>query len=231
MPPIIQLENIHKAYYLSNGTRIPVLNGVSLTIKQGEFVALMGHSGSGKSTLLNILWFLHTADTGSYLLKGEDISQYKDDTASSYIRNKIFGFIFQLYFLIPRLDALHNVMLPALYAWKDSQEAKEKAIHYLKQVGLSDKMTNKPSELSGWQQQRVAIARALMNAPDIILADEPTGALDATTSKEVMELISSFHTQGKTIIMVTHEPDIARYAQRIIYLKDGVVESEDWKIA
>lgn len=227
---IICLENIYKSYYLTNSQKIPVLNGISLSIQSWEFVALMGHSGSGKSTLLNIIWFLHTADAGTYRLKNEDISSFTDDIASSYIRNRVFGFVFQLYYLIPRMNVLGNVMLPALYHGMDHTLAKEKALYYLGKVWLQDKIHNKPSELSGGQQQRVSIARALINEPDIILADEPTGALDSSTSQEVMSLLSYFHQQGKTIIMVTHENDIAHYAQRIIYLKDGLVLDNDKKL-
>lgn len=230
MSSIISLSSIYKSYYLSNGVEIEVLKGVDLDIQAGEFVALMGHSGSGKSTLLNIIWFLHTANTGSYIFNGEDISAFKDDIASSYIRNRKLGFVFQQYFLIPRLNAIQNVMLPAMYAWMNEKDAKEKAIMYLEKVWLGDKLNNKPSELSGWQQQRVAVARALINEPDIILADEPTGALDSTTGKEVMELISYLNKQGKTIIMVTHETEIARYANRVIYLKDGKVENHNYSL-
>jgi putative ABC transport system ATP-binding protein len=227
---IIRLSSIYKSYFLSNGIEVPVLKGVDLSIQPGEFVSLMGHSGSGKSTLLNILGFLHTANTGTYLFDGEDISNYKDDVTTSYIRNRKIGFIFQLYYLIPRMNALQNVMLPAIYAWLSHHQAKEKALYYLDKVWLNDKIHNKPSELSWGQQQRVSIARSLINEPDLILADEPTGALDSVTGKEIMELIESFHKVGKTIIMVTHEKDIAAYAQRIIYLKDGVVDDHNYLI-
>lgn len=169
------------------------------------------------------MWLLHPADDGMYEFDGEDISLYRDDFSASYIRNRKLGFIFQLYYLIPRLTALENVMLPAIYAEQDFQTRKEKAMYYLTQVGLGDKIYNKPSELSWGQQQRVSIARALINDPDIIFADEPTGALDSTTTHEVMELISGLNKAGKTIIMVTHERDVAAYAKRIITLKDGKV--------
>lgn len=225
---IVKLSQIKKSYYLSNGDEISVLKWVDVEIKEGEFIALMGHSGSGKSTLLNIIWLLHPLGSGSYFLKWEDISNYSDDYSSSYIRNRKIGFIFQSYFLVPRLSALDNVILPLKYAKIDPVERKKKAIRYLQDVGLWDKLHNRPSELSWGQQQRVAIARALINEPDIILADEPTGALDMQTSKDIMELISSLHKQGKTIIMVTHESDVARYAQRIIYLKDGIVADSDY---
>ena len=206
------------------------MKGVDLTINRGEFVALMGHSGSGKSTLLNVMGLLHPADDGIYELDGEDIGLYRDDYSASYIRNRKLGFIFQLYYLIPRLTALENVMLPAMYAEKDPHMRRERAMHYLDKVGLGNKMDNRPSELSGGQQQRVSIARALINEPDIILADEPTGALDSTTSHEVMELISGLNEGGKTVIMVTHEKDVAAYANRVIMLKDGKVENHNHSI-
>lgn len=225
--PIISLSGITKSYYLSNQVEIPVLKWIDLTIARGEFVALMGHSGSGKSTLLNVMGLLHPADDGIYELDGEDISLYRDDFSASYIRNRKLGFIFQLYYLIPRLNALENVMLPALYAEQNPEERYEKAKYYLEKVGLGDKMYNKPSELSWGQQQRVSIARALINEPEIIFADEPTGALDATTTHEVMELIKSLNKDGTTVVMVTHEKDVAAYASRIIMLKDGKVESNN----
>lgn len=231
MSSVVTLSGIKKSYFLTNGEEIPVLKWVELDIKEGEFIALMWHSGSGKSTLLNIIWLLHPLWSGSYLLKWEDITKYADDYSSSYIRNRKIGFIFQSYFLIPRLSALDNVVLPLKYTQLDPKQRKEKAKQYLQNVGLWDKLYNKPSELSWGQQQRVAIARALINEPDIILADEPTGALDMQTSKDIMELISSLHQQGKTIIMVTHEPEVARYAQRIIYLKDGIVADSDYTLS
>ena len=223
MAPIISLSGIRKSYYLSNKIEIPVLKGIDLTIERGEFVALMGHSWSGKSTLLNVMGLLHPADDGIYELDGEDISLYRDDFSASYIRNRKLWFVFQLYYLIPRLNALENVMLPAIYAEHDENLRREKAKYYLSKVGLGDKMYNKPSELSGGQQQRVSIARALINDPEIIFADEPTGALDSTTTKEVMELISDLNKGGKTVIMVTHEKDVAAYAKRVVMLKDGIV--------
>lgn len=225
--PIISLAGIKKSYYLSNKIEIPVLKWINLTINRGEFVALMGHSGSGKSTLLNVMGLLHPADDGVYELDGEDISLYRDDYSASYIRNRKLGFIFQLYYLIPRLTALENAMLPSMYAEQNKETRREKAMYYLSRVGLGDKMHNKPSELSGWQQQRVSIARALINNPDIIFADEPTGALDSATTAEVMELISDLNKEWKTIIMVTHEKDVAAYASRIITLKDGKVDNHN----
>lgn len=225
---IIKLEKVYKSYYLWDKTEIPVLKWIDLDIKRWEFVALMWYSWSGKSTLLNIIWLLHPLDDGLYEFEWEDISQYKDDYSASYIRNRKIGFIFQSYFLIPRLSALWNVMLPTLYAQEDPLSRKTRALAYLEKVWLWDKLANKPSELSWWQQQRVAIARALINEPDLILADEPTWALDHTTSKEIMQLITSLNEMGKTIIMVTHDKDIAKYATRIIYLKDGEVVDHNY---
>lgn len=227
---IIQMKDIRKSYYLSNGVEIPVLKGLDLELKAWEFVALMGHSGSGKSTLLNIIGFLHTMDHGSYAFAGSDVTAYHDDDSLSYIRNRKIGFIFQQYFLIPRLSARENVVLPTLYAEEDVTKRKEKAAYYLDKVGLADKIENKPSELSGGQQQRVAIARALVNEPSLILADEPTGALDSTTGNEIMELIKGLHAQGTSIVMVTHEANIAAYASRVIYLADGKILDDDYKI-
>lgn len=224
---LIEMEDVTKSYYLPNGDEIPVLKDIDLQIEKGSFVTLMWPSGSGKSTLLNIIWFLHPSSGGTYLYGEEDVSAFKDDTTLSYIRNRKCGFIFQQYFLIPRLTALQNVMLPAMYAWLSHKMRVDKAASILEQVGLGDKLANRPWELSGWQQQRVAIARALMNDPELILADEPTGALDSKNGAEVMELIQSFRAQGTTVIMVTHEQFIAEYADRIIYLKDGKVVEYD----
>lgn len=228
--PIISLSQVTKSYYLSNKVEIPVLKWIDLTIAPGEFVALMWHSGSGKSTLLNIIWLLHPLGGWLYELEWEDISNYTDDYSASYIRNRKIGFIFQSYFLIQRMSALDNVILPTLYANLSPEERIIKAKSYLEQVGLWDKMYNKPSEMSWWQQQRVAIARALINEPDIILADEPTWALDQQTGKEIMDLVTALNKQWKTIIMVTHDAHIAEYASRIIYLKDGLVVDHDYKL-
>ena len=221
---LIQMNNITKSYYLASGQEIPVLKWIDVSIEEGESVALMGPSGSGKSTLLNIIGFLHPSTAGEYLFLGEDVSEFKDDVTLSYIRNKKCGFIFQQYFLIPRLTAVQNVMLPGTYAWYTKREWIEKATKLLQKVGLGDKLHNKPNELSWGQQQRVAIARSLMNDPNLILADEPTWALDSTTSQEVIELIMSFKEQGTTIVMVTHEEKIASFADRIIRLNDGVIQ-------
>nr|MDD3720848.1 ABC transporter ATP-binding protein [Candidatus Gracilibacteria bacterium] len=230
MKTLIELKDLHKSYYLENGTEIPVLKGVDLSIKENEFVALMGESGSGKSTLLNILGCLHPLTSGTYELEGEDISELKDDEALSYIRNIKIGFIFQQFYLFPRLSAIENVTLPAIYAETSSKERTQKAIELLKRVGLEAKIDSKPGEMSGGQQQRVAIARALINSPDIILADEPTGNLDSVTTEEIIKLLLELKASGKTIIMVTHAHDVAKNADRVIFLKDGKVLSEDYKL-
>lgn len=221
--PIITLRNLTKSYYLSTGEEIPVLRDIDLTIRQGEFVALMGESGSGKSTLLNVLGFLHPLSGGQYLLEGEDVSELRDDEALSYIRNRKIGFIFQQFHLLPRLSILENVALPGIYADQSSAERLSRARTLLQRLGLGEKTGSLPGELSGGQQQRVAIARSLLNDPGIILADEPTGNLDSATAREIMDLLMELHKQGKTIIMVTHAEDLSKYADRIIRLKDGVV--------
>lgn len=224
------MEQVHKSYFLSDTTEIPVLKGVNIEIQSGEFVALMGESGGGKSTLLNIMWFLHPLSRGTYRFGGEDISHFKTDDTLAFIRNRKIGFIFQQYFLLPRLNALENVVLPSIYAQLAPSQRDILAMKYLTEVWLANKAHNKPSELSWWQQQRVAIARALINNPDIILADEPTGALDSITSKEIMQLICDLHKKGKTIIMVTHTPEIAKYASRIIFLRDGKVVDCNYRL-
>ncbi|MDD5769992.1 MAG: ABC transporter ATP-binding protein [Candidatus Gracilibacteria bacterium] len=220
---IIKMSDITKSYYLTNLTEIPVLKGVNLEIKSGEFVVLMGESGSGKSTLLNIIGFLHHSTGGKYFFEGEDVGDFKDDNILSFIRNKKIGFIFQQFHLIAKLTALENVLLPGLYLEKTSSQKTKIAKDLLKKVGLGDKINNYPGELSGGQQQRVSIARALMNNPEIILADEPTGALDSTTTIEIMNLMMDLKKDGKTIVMVTHTPLVAKYSDRIIFLKDGKV--------
>jgi len=226
---IIKMKNVHKSYYLSDNTEIPVLKWLNITIKRGEFVALMWESGWWKSTLLNILWFLHPMTSGYYEFIGEDISHFKHDNIRAFIRSRKIWFIFQQYYLLSRLTALENVMLPGIYANISYEERYKRAKKYLKEVGLSDKEKNKPSELSGGQQQRVAIARALINEPDLILADEPTWALDSTTSAEIMDLIANLNKQWKTVVMVTHTLEMARYANRIIFLEDGKVTNRDYR--
>lgn len=227
---IIKLENAHKSYYLSNGEAIPVLRGLDVEIKEGEFVAIMGESGGGKTTLLNIIGCLHPLTEGKYFFDGEDIGAVKDDYTLAFIRNKKIGFVFQQFNLLSRMNALQNVCLPAVYAGMGKSSREEKAKMVLESVGLSDRIKHKPTELSGGQQQRVAIARALMNEPDILLADEPTGALDSKSGKEIMQIFLSLKEAGKTILMVTHTTSVAKYADRVIYVRDGKVVDNDYKL-
>ncbi|MCF7820754.1 MAG: ABC transporter ATP-binding protein [Candidatus Pacebacteria bacterium] len=226
----VELKNVYKSYSLSNKEKIPVLKGITLKIKKGEFVALMGESGGGKTTLLNIIGCLQPLSKGEYFLEGENIGKVRDDFTLAYIRNKKMGFIFQQFNLFSRLNALKNVSLPALYASTDKKIREEKARKLLNNLGMGDRLKHKPSELSGGQQQRVAIARALINDPEIILADEPTGALDSKSGLEVMEIFKDFKKQQKTVIMVTHTAEVAKYADRIIYLKDGQILDHDYKL-
>jgi putative ABC transport system ATP-binding protein len=202
-----------------------VLKGISLQIKKGEYVALMGPSGSGKSTLMNILGCLDTPTSGNYILNGKNVSQMHDNELAE-IRNKEIGFVFQTFNLMPRTTALDNVALPMVYAGFSKQERRKRAKEVLEQVNLGDRMDHHPNQLSGGQRQRVAIARALVNHPSIILADEPTGNLDSKTSVEIMKLFGEIHNNGNTVILVTHEEDIAAYAHRVIRLRDGVIESD-----
>jgi putative ABC transport system ATP-binding protein len=220
---VIQLKDIHRSYKMGEEV-IQALAGVSLDIHKNDYVAIMGPSGSGKSTLMNILGCLDTPSSGDYLLNGTNVSQM-DDSALAAVRNKEIGFVFQTFNLLPRSTALENVALPLIYAGKGRGERMRTAEVVLGQVGLADRMHHKPNELSGGQRQRVAVARALVNQPSIILADEPTGNLDSKTSYEIMGLFAELHRQGQTIILVTHEEDIAQYAHRIIRLRDGRVES------
>lgn len=226
----IKLKNVHKSYFLGNGDEIPVLKGVDLSIEKGEFVALMGESGGGKTTLLNIIGCLHPLSEGEYFLEGENIGEVRDDFTLAFIRNKKMGFIFQQFNLFARLSALKNVALPSLYAGEAKASRSERAKKLLESVGLGDRMDHKPTELSGGQQQRVAIARALVNDPEIILADEPTGALDSRSGLEVMEIFKDFKARAKTVVMVTHTAEVAKFADRIIYLKDGKVVDRDYKL-
>jgi len=220
---MIQLRNVSKSYKRGNSL-VPVLHDISLHIKPNEFVSIMGPSGSGKSTLLNILGCLDTADDGIYLLKGEPvISASEDDLAA--IRNRSIGFIFQSFNLIPRINAQRNVELPMVYAGVSQNIRTNRSLAALKIVGLADRASHIPAHLSGGQQQRVAIARAIVNDPDIIIADEPTGALDSESSQEIMKIFQQLQVSGKTIIMVTHEKDIANYSQRVIYLSDGKINN------
>jgi putative ABC transport system ATP-binding protein len=226
----IELKNAHKSYYLSNGEEIPVLKGLDLRIEKGEFVALMGESGSGKTTLLNIIGCLHPLSDGEYFLDKENIGVVRDDFTLAFIRNKKMGFIFQQFNLFSRFTALKNVALPALYFGMEKKERENKAGELLKKLGLEDRLSHKPTELSGGQQQRVAIARSLVNDPEIILADEPTGALDSKSGIEIMKIFKNFKAQGKTVVMVTHTSEVAKYADRIIYLRDGKVVDNNYKL-
>ncbi|WP_273239202.1 ABC transporter ATP-binding protein [Flavobacterium lindanitolerans] len=221
---LIKITNIKRDFVLGNEI-IHVLKGIDLNINKGEYVALMGPSGSGKSTLMNILGCLDTPTSGQYILNGKDVSQMSDDNLAE-IRNKEIGFVFQTFNLLPRTTALNNVALPMIYAGYSKSERSARAEEVLNQVGLKDRMDHEPNQLSGGQRQRVAVARALVNRPSIILADEPTGNLDSKTSVEIMNLFNEIHANGNTVILVTHEEDIAAYAHRIIRLRDGIVESD-----
>ncbi|HTG65351.1 MAG TPA: ABC transporter ATP-binding protein [Flavobacterium sp.] len=225
--PLIKISNIKRDFVLGNEI-VYVLKGIDLEIKKGEYVALMGPSGSGKSTLMNLLGCLDTPTSGSYILNGKDVSKMKDDELAE-IRNKEIGFVFQTFNLLPRTTALDNVALPMIYAGYPKPERNKRATEVLKQVNLADRMDHQPNQLSGGQRQRVAVARALVNKPSIILADEPTGNLDSKTSVEIMKLFGDIHAQGNTVILVTHEEEIAAYAHRIIRLRDGLIESDTSK--
>lgn len=224
MNSIIHLEDIRKSYYMGK-QELPVLKGISLDISRNEYVALMGPSGSGKSTLMNILGCLDTPTGGRYVLNGNDVSEMRDNELAE-IRNREIGFVFQQFNLLPRLTALENVALPLVYAGVGKKLRNEKAMHVLDMVNLTDRSHHKPNELSGGQCQRVAIARALVNNPSLILADEPTGNLDTRTSYEIMAIFDNIFNAGNTIVVVTHEEDIANHARRVVRLRDGVVESD-----
>lgn len=220
---VIDILNISKHYQLGE-VLIKALNGVSLQVERNEYVALMGPSGSGKSTLMNILGCLDTPTSGTYSLNNIQVAQMTDDELAT-VRNKEIGFVFQTFNLLPRLSAWENVALPLIYAGISRSKRHQTAMEMLDAVGLGDRSDHRPNELSGGQRQRVAIARALINRPSIILADEPTGNLDTKTSIEIMQIIDRIHNEGNTVIMVTHEEDIAKYAKRIVRMRDGVVES------
>jgi putative ABC transport system ATP-binding protein len=223
--PLIKISDLKRNFVLGSET-IYVLKGIDLEINKGEYVALMGPSGSGKSTLMNLLGCLDTPTSGTYILNGKDVSKMHDDELAE-IRNKEIGFVFQTFNLMPRTTALDNVALPMVYAGYSKSERNDRATEVLTQVGLADRMDHKPNELSGGQRQRVAVGRALVNKPSIILADEPTGNLDSKTSEEIMGLFNEIHQNGNTVILVTHEEEIAAYAHRIIRLRDGIIEKDE----
>ena len=218
---LVELENIVKTYKQAD-RNIEVLKGISLSIDSGEFIALQGPSGSGKSTLMHILGLLDRPSKGRYLLRQQDVSALSDNALST-IRNRTVGFIFQTFYLIPYVSAVENVMLPGLYSRTAARELRHRAEQILDQLGLGDRMNFRPSQLSGGQQQRVAMARALVNDPRLLLADEPTGQLDSQTSGEIMRLIAEIHEQGRTVVLVTHDDEIAGYARRRIRLSDGLI--------
>jgi putative ABC transport system ATP-binding protein len=221
---VIQIRDLTRSYVMGAET-VNALRGVSLEIRRNEYVAIMGPSGSGKSTLMNLIGCLDTPSTGEYWLNGQEVSRMPDD-ALARVRNREIGFVFQTFNLLPRASALQNVELPLVYAGVAARERRERSRAALTRVGLGERMSHRPNELSGGQRQRVAIARALVNDPAILLADEPTGNLDSTTSEEIMRVFETLHTQGQTVIMVTHEQDIAAHAARVILLRDGRVASD-----
>lgn len=225
MEPLIKVEDIHKIYNPGEN-EVRALDGVSLEIQRGEFVAIVGHSGSGKSTLMNMLGCLDTPTSGHYFLEGKDVSSLSDDQLSE-IRNKKIGFIFQGFNLIPNLDAVGNVELPLIYRGLGKQRRRRIAVQALTKVGLGRRLKHRPSELSGGQQQRVAVARAIAAQPPIILADEPTGNLDSRSTVEIMNILKELHKNGRTVIVITHDDDIAAQARRVIRIMDGQVESDD----
>jgi len=223
--PLIELREVYKVYDMG-AEKVHALNGVELTVERGEYVAIMGSSGSGKSTLMNLLGCLDTPSSGSYILNDTAVQEL-DDTQLAGIRNKEIGFVFQTFNLLSRTDALHNVELPLIYAGLSRGERRDRARRALQKVGLGDRMHHKPNELSGGQRQRVAIARALVNHPSIILADEPTGNLDSKTGVEIMALFDTLHAKGNTIVLVTHEADIAEHAHRVFHIRDGQIFSDE----
>jgi putative ABC transport system ATP-binding protein len=224
MQSIIHLDNIRKSYFMGK-QELPVLKGISLDIRKNEYVALMGPSGSGKSTLMNIVGCLDSPTSGDYFLNGHQVSKMEDNDLAE-VRNREIGFVFQQFNLLPRLTAVENVALPLIYSGISKKQRIEMAMHVLEQVDLADRSHHRPNEMSGGQCQRVAIARALVNNPSLVLADEPTGNLDTKTSYEIMNIFNKIQEAGNTIVLVTHEEDIAHYAKRIVRLRDGVIESD-----
>ena len=222
---LIDTKDLWKTFEMGS-IKVHALRGVSITIDKGDYVAIMGPSGSGKSTLMNLIGCLDTPSKGSYYLNGRLVSEMSDDELA-HIRNKEIGFVFQTFNLLPRATALHNVELPLIYSGRPRETRENMAKKALGQVDLSDRMTHKPNELSGGQRQRVAIARALVNEPSLILADEPTGNLDSKTSTEIMDLLSHLHAEGNTIIVVTHDHEVASFSQRVLHIRDGVIEKEE----
>ncbi len=219
--PIIRIEAVDKVYGMGE-TQVYALDGINLTVGPGEYCAVMGPSGSGKSTLMNIIGCLDRPTSGRYYLDGEDVAQL-DDRTLAHIRNRKIGFVFQQFHLLPQISALENVMLPMVYANVPIQERRQRATQALEQVGLGDRLQNRPTQLSGGQQQRVAIARAIVNNPVLLLADEPTGALDTKTTQEILEIFTKLNASGMTVVVVTHEPEVAHYTHRIIWFRDGQV--------
>jgi len=222
---LLEIEDLTKRYMMGS-QEVWALDGVTLSIEEGEYVAVMGPSGSGKSTLMNMLGCLDTPTGGTYHLRGEDVSTFSDNDLAE-IRNREIGFVFQTFNLLPRVNCLRNAELPLIYAGMSKRERRERAAEVLESVGLGDRLDHRPNELSGGQRQRVATARALVNRPSLLLADEPTGNLDTETGSEIMQLLEALHRQGNTILLVTHEPDIARHARRIIHLRDGTLEEDE----